>query len=302
MTAPLPPPHAGIVLFHPEPEQLDATLRAVLAEAAHVYLFLNAPLSEAARRCVGRHAGPRLSLLGDGGNAGLGVAYNRMAEAARASGATALLLLDQDSSPPPGMIGGLLALRARLAEAGVAVAAVGPRPVAAEGSDTKTPRLFRGAGASPVPGAAPLEFLISSGTLLDLAALERVGGFREDFFIDAVDIEWCFRAWARGFSCWMARDVVMPHRLGRGILRVPVLGLHLAVQPDFRLYAYARNQAAMLGLAHVPLRWKAKLLPYLLVQALAHSLAQRRPGLPGVFLRGVWDGVRGRLGPVGPGR
>jgi rhamnosyltransferase len=294
-------PHVGIVLFHPQAEQLEKTLSAVLAEAGHVFLFLNAPLDPEAECCVGRHAGPRLSLLGDGTNLGLGVAYNRIVAEARSRNAETVLLLDQDSSPPGGMIQELLALLLQLRNAGVLVAAVGPRPLAAPGSKTKTPRIFPRAVTSPVPEAAPVEFLISSGTLLDLDTLAIIGGFREDFFIDAIDIEWCFRASASGFSCWMARDIVMPHQLGRGFIRVPVIGILLTVQPSFRAYAYARNQGAMLSLRHVPLRWKLKFLFHLMLQALVNGVMQRQGGVGSwVFVRGLLDGLRGHLGPLRP--
>lgn len=298
----LPPrPHVGIVLFHPQFQQLDATLRAVLPEAERVFLFLNAPLSPEINYYIEKNYTAKIRILGSGANQGLGVAYNEMAAEARADGASFLMFLDQDSSPPNGMILNLLASLKRLQSAGVAVAAVGPQPVAAPGSNTKNTRIFPRAAKSPVLGTMPMEFIISSGTLLDLEALAVIGGFREDFFIDAIDIEWCFRASACGYSCWMAHDVVMPHQLGRGFIRVPLLGILLTVQPPFRAYSYARNQTAMLRLPHVPRRWKLRFLLHLILQVVMNGLMQRRGGMPPIFfVRGVLDGLRGHLGPVGP--
>jgi rhamnosyltransferase len=292
----------GIVLFRPDPVALAATLRAVAPAAEMVLLFLNAPLSAAARRVVAAHPGPAPQLLNDGTNLGLGVAYNRMAEVARGAGLGALLLLDQDSAPPAGLPAALCAMRDRLRQAGECPAAIGPLPVAAEGSGCKAPRLFPRPGLEAPEGARPLQFLISSGTLLDLEAWAAIGWFREDFFIDAIDIEWCFRAWARHFSCWMMPGQPMPHRLGQGVLRVPLLGMRLARQPPARLYTYVRNQAAMLRLPSVPLRWKCRLLPYMAVQAAVHLLASHgdRQTLR-AFLLGLLDGLRNRLGPVSRG-
>ncbi|WP_159993181.1 glycosyltransferase family 2 protein [Roseomonas sp. 18066] len=289
---------AGIVLFHPDPDALAETLAALAPDVAALYLFLNAPADEALRACLRRPLAAPVILMNDGRNLGLGTAYNRMAAAARAGGHATLLLLDQDSTPPPGMARHLQAAHRRLREAGECPAVIGPHPVAAGGSATKTPRLFLRHGSAPVDGARPLEFLISSGSLLDLAAFEAIGGFRDDFFIDAVDIEWCFRAWARHFSCWMLPGLAMPHRLGQGLVRVPLIGLQLARQPCFRLYTYARNQTAMLRLDHVPLRWKLKLFPYIAIQAAIHCVVRRDTAALRAFARGIADGLARRMGPV----
>ncbi|SFK17393.1 glycosyltransferase family protein [Falsiroseomonas stagni] len=289
---------AGIVLFHPAPALLEESLAALEASVTRVYLFLNAPLDAAARAVLDRPGRRAPVLLGDGSNQGLGVAYNRMAAVARAEGFEALLLLDQDSSPPSAMVAALRGARARLIAAGECPAVVGPMPVAARGCGCKAPRAFRRGAAAPVAGAVPLEFVISSGSLIDLAAFEAVGWFREDFFIDAVDIEWCLRAWAGHFSCWMLATMPMPHRLGSGVLRVPLLGLRLARQPPRRLYTHARNQVAMLRLASVPVAWKCRAALTIAAQSVLYAAAGRSWQALRAFFLGVTDGMRDRLGPV----
>src|ERR1700731_4138014 len=112
--------------------------------------------------------------------------------------------------------------------------------------------------SDPPPGLPLREvhFLFSSGSLIDLDALAAIGPFREDFFTDGNEIEWCFRARARGFRCVMVFSEPMPHPLGLGQIRVPLLGIRLAKQPPVRLFTYARNQVAMMGLPLVPVWWK----------------------------------------------
>ena len=89
----------------------------------------------------------------------------------------------------------------------------------------------------------------------------------------------------------------MDHRLGRGVIRLPV-GIHLADQPPRRLYTYVRNQLAMMRLPHVPLRHKLSVgatLPARLAVHLARngfSSACRA-----AVLNGVRDGIANRLGP-----
>lgn len=56
--------------------------------------------------------------------------------------------------------------------------------------------------------------VITSGTLLNLKAFQAIGPFRDDFFIDFVDIEYCLRARAKGYSIIISCKPVMMHRLG----------------------------------------------------------------------------------------
>ena len=146
--------------------------------------------------------------------------------------------------------------------------------------------------------ATRVAFVISSGSLVDVEAAAAIGPFRADYFIDAIDLEWCFRAGARGFSIWVADRVRMDHRLGRGVIRLPVLGILLADQPPRRLYTYLRNQLAMLRLPHVPAAHKTRMLlslPLRLPVYLVRNGFSREARA--ALLNGLRDGIAGRLGP-----
>jgi rhamnosyltransferase len=211
-----------------------------------------------------------------------------------------LLLFDQDSSPLPGMLTRLWTSMQELIRLGRKPALVGAFPVSAASDTFKPPRQFGKAGRIVQGHLIPAEFAISSGSLINLAAFGEIGGFRDDFFIDAIDIEWCFRAWRKGFSCWMDTQAVMPHRLGQGTVRVPGLGMLLARQKPARLYTYVRNQVAMIREGVAPLRWRLRLLPYLVLQGLSYTIAYRgqRAQVLLAFYWGFADGWALRLGPV----
>ena len=139
--------------------------------------------------------------------------------------------------------------------------------------------------------------MISSGSLIPIDALAAIGDFRSDYFIDAIDIEWCLRADAAGYSIWVDPAVPMPHQLGRGVIRLP-LGLLLTDQPARRLYTYVRNQLAMLRLSHVPLSHKAKFVVSLPVRLTVHLVHHRfSRDCVVALLNGLTDGVCNRLGP-----
>jgi len=56
--------------------------------------------------------------------------------------------------------------------------------------------------------------VITSGSLLSLQAFDTIGPFRDEFFIDLVDIEYCLRARAKGYYVIITSKPIMEHRLG----------------------------------------------------------------------------------------
>lgn len=292
---------AGIVIYHPDDEgrPLVRLVAAVAPGLREVVVFANSEVAPELGQLLSEAAAPTpLRLVRADGNVGLGAAYDALLETATEAGDSFLLLLDQDSLPPQGAVERLADLHARLSEAGERPAIVGPQPLDPEGHPMKL------AGAS-IPAPASLEgeatrvaFVISSGSLVDLQAARAIGPFRADFFIDGIDLEWCFRATARGFSIFVADRVRMHHRLGRGVIRLPVLGLLLADQPPRRLYTFLRNQIEMLRLPHVPWRHKAKTLLSLPVRVpvyLARNGFSR--DVRAAIRNGLRDGLARRLGP-----
>ena len=284
---------AAIVAFRPEPEALLALARQAKAQAALVFVFANSELdtdlAEALRAAD-------VELIAAPINVGLGEAFNQLAEAAAGAGMRRLLLLDQDSEIPPGFIAALADAADALTARGEKPAVVGPRIVSPPGSNYKAPRYFSRGGIAPLKGAQAVHYVISSGSLVDLEALNEVGAFRADFFIDAIDTEWCFRAWSRGRSCWVENDVSMLHRIGQGTLRT--LGAGVPRQPDFRLYAFARNQAHCLTLAHVPLAWKLRFFLHVGRVTLASWAARNyRLGFAAMMAQAFFRGLGGELGP-----
>ncbi len=291
---PLPSPVAiGITVFRPTPEQVAALLARAEAETRRTIVFDNGGLPpEAAARL---RAGGGVVLSADG-NIGVGGALDAVARAAAAAGAGQVLLLDQDAAFTPGQVSDLEAAMARLRGSHPPPAVVGPRPEAAPGR--KAPAYPRRPGVPDRGGLVPVEFLATSGSLVDLAAYAEIGPFRSDFFIDGVDLEWCFRAWARGHACWMEPGTALPHRVGAGVIRWRALGLEMPRQPLFRMAAYLRNSVYAWRLPHVPRRWKLRQAAYLPLQALlVWADSGYRPAVAMRLAGAVADGLRGRLGP-----
>ncbi len=282
----------GITVFRPDAAQVAALRARVEAEARLTIVFDNGGLpADDAADLAGRGA----RVLSAGENVGIGSALDAIARAAIDAGAAQVLLLDQDAAFTPRQVSELEAALARLRTLSLPPAVVGPRPEAAPGR--KAPAYPRRPEFPDYGSLVPVEFLATSGSLVDLAAYARIGPFRGDFFIDGVDLEWCFRAWGLGYGCWMETGTALPHRVGAGVIRSKALGIEMPRQPLFRMGAYLRNSVYAWRLPHVPRRWALRQAAYLPLQALLYwADSGYRPGVLAHLCGAVLDGLRGRLG------
>jgi rhamnosyltransferase len=284
---------AATVLYRPDPTLLDGLLLAIEAEALRLWVFVNGPLDPVVEDRLARS--PNLRILRSPTNVGLGHGLNAVAEAAATEGCSHLLLFDQDSTPGPGLAAALAAAFEGEAAGGAPVAAAGPRLVSPEGETHLAPWYSRRSGGSS--GAKrPVDFLPTSGTLISLAAWRRIGPFRADYFVDGIDVEWCFRAWSAGYRCLLVENVTMAHRWGHGddggraqILR----------QSPERVFYYLRNAVHGLRLPTLPWRWRARTALRLAGQIGLLLLDRRFDGpTRRLVVSAVGDGWRGRLGPA----
>jgi hypothetical protein len=280
------------VFFRPSPEQV-ARIVERFAGRLPVFVYDNGGIPPEALAQLREAEG--LTRLGEGRNQGIAAALNALAEAATAAGFRRLFLLDQDADATVETAQALGHAFDRAIGEDLPPALVGPSPARKPGH--KAPVYPLRSGVRPRENLRPVEFLATSGSLVDLAAFARVGPFREDFFIDAVDLEWCFRAWARGRSCWMDPGTAIPHSVGRGTIRMRFLPVTMPDQPLFRMAVYVRNSAYSWRLPHVPGRWKLKQAAYLPLQiALYWSRHRFSPRVLARLLAALAQGLGGRLG------
>lgn len=192
-------------------------------------------------------ASPAVSLILNPDNLGLAVAQTQGMSATLAAGFAWLLLMDDDSTPAPDMVAelarvealrpgvfGLLAPRLRYPESGRV-----PGFITEHGRGLwprKRPAPTSGLLADPA-------FVIASGSLVRAGAARAVGPMRADFFIDYLDVEYCFRLRAAGFRLAVVGDAVLDHALGRQTAH-RVLGrtVWCSNHSPFRCHAMARNR------------------------------------------------------------
>jgi rhamnosyltransferase len=290
---------AVIVVYQPDPRLLAAAVDAACRECARVLVIDNGIEGSGDSRDAWFL--DRVDMHVPGCNTGLGRAYNHGAHHAAATGCTHVLILDQDSVLSEGAVATLLSAETALSSQG-RVGAVGPRIV-----DRRTGEVapfvrfgFPFNHKISVVAGPPVacDFLISSGSLIRLDVLERIGPMDEALFIDSVDLEWCFRACAAGFGLWGVPEAALEHSIGDRVRTLPFgLGQVLQHSPP-RLYTMTRNRVALYRRMSTPVIWIAQDVPRLIFKFLRFALLVPPRLLNArAMLRGVMAGLQGRLGP-----
>lgn len=288
-----------IVTFRPEAAVLQRLLLALLEQVGHVVIADNG--SESVLTGILR-AFPSggISVVDMGGNQGIAAGINRGVEAALALEATHLLFSDQDSLPALDMVENLFHACTFLERNGQKVAAVGPRYLD-DRADNLPPfirveglRLLRLSCTSDSV-VVPVDYLITSGSLIPVEAWAAIGRMEEQMFIDYVDIEWGMRAKVRGYHCFGVCGAKMGHVLGEE----PILfcGVKIPVHSPLRHYYLFRNAVWLYRQPWVRWNWKVVDGWRLLLKFGFYSLITPPRWLHfQSMVRGLWHGLIGRMG------
>ena len=100
------------------------------------------------------------------------------------------------------------------------------------------------------------DFLITSGTLLCLDALASIGAMKESFFIDNIDLEWCFRAKSKGYELIGTDEAVLYHAIGERSSNPLVRAGIMAQHNPQRSYFSSRNRVHLYSVDYSPAGWK----------------------------------------------
>lgn len=291
---------AVIVTYRPEAATLRSSLQACREQADAVFVFDNASPADAFDGVADVLEG--VELRRSATNIGLAAGFNRGIDFARDNGFRFVLLLDQDSVPGPGMVAALRDAFDALSPS-QRVAAVGTVPVDAR-NGLPAPFVRIGFPFNRKRPAGPGErvecdFLISSGSLIPLAALDAIGGMDEGLFIDNVDLDWCFRARARGFALFGVGAARMRHAIGDALRPSSLQRGGAFVHQPVRLYYIMRNRLLLYRRAATPMAWIGQDLLRLPLKFIATLLFQRpRRRYLERMLSGLRDGLRGVDGPA----
>jgi rhamnosyltransferase len=216
-----------------------------------------------------------------------------------------VVTLDQDSRPEPGFAAALWATHLAMPRAAV----IGPR-IKEEGFPAEQYRWlrrhprWRGCFVRvPCRGKdlGNVTMLVTSGSMIEVAAWQALGGFDEGLFIDYIDTDYCLRVIRAGREVAVAAGALLQHRLGaRQSARLLGRDFRPTHHAAFRQYYIARNRIALWRRHAIAVpHWAAFDLCYGLYNLFrVMAFERQRFRKLGAILRGTWDGLRGRKGAM----
>jgi rhamnosyltransferase len=281
---------AIVVTFHPRAKDLDGLAKICAQVDLLVVVDNGSTENELAQiRRAGQDWG--FLLLENGENLGIAAALNLGVGEAQKVGCKWVGLFDQDSTVTEGFIETMIADFRRYREHKKIMQIV-PRYLDPETGIERPVSTFEDGG---------IFLTCTSGSLFSMEAFERCGLFQENLFIYCVDDDYSLRIRKEGFFIGESPNAVLLHRSGRPTFR-KMFGRTIATKnyrPEVRYY-YARNKVWIL-------RFYAKTFPRIIVPtlrefvtiplkiALMEDESWRKIKL---FIRGLADGVSGRMGPL----
>ena len=292
---------AVVVTYRPDGEVLE-NFQSVIESGGRLIVIDNTPLPDIPEF----RELPGTTVVTLGRNIGLAAALNLGIRRAGGDGYENIFLFDQDSRPPRDFFSNMLHFKidvdARADDCALYASNFYDRnsrtyarfPLFTRGTfrRRRCVRLRSGLLQETV-------MAITSGTLIAYSRYLKTGPFREDYFIDGIDTEYCLRIGKLGFRSALNCRATIDHALGNRVIR-RFLGLTL--RPSFhdasRRYYEARNgiRTALDYFADFPLY-----LPLFLAGLVQESLSiflyePDKARKIRALLAGLLHGLIGRMG------
>jgi len=295
------PQVACIVVTYEIGRAVLPVLEAILPQVDRVFVVDNGSGGETqdALREIESSRTERIEVIRNGENLGIAAAMNIGVRRALDDGHGWILTLDHDSVAAPDMVANLFRTYAEVTKANPGILS----PTHIDGSTGRKYRypvfgkiFFR--HVTPTDRPLPCSFCITSGSLMPRQVFETAGPFREDYFVYAVDTEFCRRVLQHGYSIYVSEKATLVHREGGG--RKADLGIFQFRTPDWSarsLYYIFRNVVHDLRNNPV-LSWRVHEGLFLARAALTLLFANPpdRTARWAAVRRGIADGIKGRLG------
>ncbi|KFG70218.1 glycosyltransferase family 2 protein [Microvirga sp. BSC39] len=291
---------AVAVTYNPDVALLSKAVQSVAQQVQGLVVVDNGSANAKDVRALATKAGAHI--LSNEQNLGIAAAQNQGLSLARTTGFSHILLLDQDTVLAPGAVAILADNLATLEKEHGKVAAVGPayyelnsqrQTQACRTSGLRLTRISLESKNQPQGS----DFIIASGSLIPLAVLDKIGGFKEELFIDLVDVEWCFRARAAGYGSFLSPAATVDHRIGSGTVKLGPR--QIAVHIPVRNYYWVRNALWLARQPYTPAAWRLYFLSRCLMFFFTYTtLVDNRISRMQLICRGIRDGFRGHMGEL----
>lgn len=258
------------------------------AQVVQVVIVDNASQGEGLERVHAAALLPHVVLISNPGNLGIAAALNRGVSWARGHGFNWALLLDDDSVPQPDMLATLARAFDEFPEKD-RLAVIGSNRILNPGDLEQRTR----SGWWTISDA-----VITSGSLLELGAAQKIGPFREEFFMDFVDFEYCLRARGLGFKIVEVMVPTMQHFIGdRKTVRLLWFKVHEFNHRPWRSYYKIRNFMFVVRKYALKDPWWIFRMSWAMTKTMSVAIfiEESRMAKLRYTLLGLYDGLIGRV-------
>jgi len=194
---------AGVViLYHPDIKQLSENINTYVLGLKQLYIYDNSEIQTPGIEAALHNLHPCIKYQFFNNNEGIAKRLNQAVEAAMQTQYDYLLTMDQDSSFKPGDFEKYKSLIQKEEYTKVAQFGINCQPQITISSEQPQEALT----------------LITSGSILNLSLIKKVGEFNEDLFIDFVDAEFSYRVVQHGLINLMFSNILLNHALGKLVL------------------------------------------------------------------------------------
>lgn len=215
---------AIIVLYNPDVKLLLESIEVCLQIVDKIYLIDNSKKYNDLNKIINK---TKIDYVNLGKNKGIAYALNVGCRKAIQDGFSWVLTLDQDSIPPSNMISEYFNFISRIDEK---IGIIAPRINESNIEINKNFWLR--------------EVVQTSGSFMNLDAYKEVNGFKDSFFIDGVDYEYCLRINTYNYKIFQLNNVVLNHSVNDGTNAIKLLGTQICFTSSHnyaRLYYIVRN-------------------------------------------------------------
>ena len=198
---------AGIVAFNPDIDRLESNILNIRNQVEKLYVIDNASdnLKDIEKLCDKYDA----HLVANIENYGIAKALNQMCQFAQREGYEWIVTLDQDTITPLEMVA---EMRPYLSNEKIGIVC----PAVRYEGRKDAPKLSKTTNF--------VHACMTSASLTKISVWSEVSGFKEEFFIDFVDNEFCMKLSIAGYRILRVNACVISHQLG-DIREITILGI-----------------------------------------------------------------------------
>lgn len=232
---------AGIVTFNPETSRLKKSIVAILPQVDQLIIVDNYSKNfhEIETTCK-QVASEKIKLIKNSDNLGLSKAYNQIFDAIRQK-SDWLLILDDDTVCPENLIDEYKHVINHCSDKiGIISPVLFDSRINQQLWKVKSQNLY-----------SKIDRCISSASLNNVKALDKIGGFDDRLFIDYVDFDECEKMKKAGYLIIRANRISIDHQLGDAkMYKFLFASVRVTNHSAFRKYYIARNMTFFIRKYH----------------------------------------------------